>query len=251
MPIFGPPAWASTSRRSSRLNSPDPSSSSSRNLGAQLGHSETRLSTLRHCFDIFSLSALFITFVYFCEVLPSSAELPVTEPFSLRQFKAQEGVEKSRIARAVWTAKLGLIYVRLEESWSPRLWMNLSSMVKTVLKYPQANKACVIAVAVPIRVPVSQVLLVQLELLVWSHVLVQAAPRTVTHSPSEDQFDYDDLMFLVGSVWTLRKECRLWAEQSRSSTSLRLRGFGLHTTASARAKTQILCMYSTWIASWA
>ncbi len=109
MPIFGPPAWASTSRRSSRLNSPDPSSSSSRNLGAQLGHSETRLSTLRHCFDIFSLSALFITFVYFCEVLPSSAELPVTEPFSLRQFKAQEGVEKSRIARAVWTAKLGLI----------------------------------------------------------------------------------------------------------------------------------------------
>ena len=44
--------------------------------------------------------------------------------------------------------------------------MNLSSMVKTVLKYPQANKACVIAVAVPIRVPVSQVLLVQLELLV-------------------------------------------------------------------------------------
>lgn len=38
-------------------------------------------------------------------------------------------------------------------------------IVKTVLKYPQVSKVCVISVAVPIRVLVSQVFLAQLELL--------------------------------------------------------------------------------------
>ena len=142
MKMFGPPVWASTSQRSSRLSSPDPSSSSSRNLGAQLGHREH---VFRHL-DIVStsLSDTFFTFHHW------AALYPLPSPFlsvSSKPRRASKRGKTSRIARAVWTAKFGLKYFRREERPGRQATDRVVYMVKTVLKYPQVNKVCVISVA--------------------------------------------------------------------------------------------------------
>ena len=125
MKMFGPPAWASTSQRSSRLSSPDPSSSSSRNLGAQLGHREH---IFRHL-DIVStsLSDTFFTFHHFL----SSTELPFTLYRALffpsvqspRGHRKGENVKncKSRVNSKVRPE----IFQAGRKAGSPKLWICL------------------------------------------------------------------------------------------------------------------------------
>lgn len=211
MKMFGPPVWASTSQRSSRLSSPDPSSSSSRNLGAQLGHREH---VFRHL-DIVStsLSDIFFTLHHWAALYPlpspflSVSSKPRRASKRGKRQELQEPCEQQSSAWNISGGKKG----RVAQATDRFVYM-----VKTVLKYPQVSKVCVISVAVPIRVLVSQVFLAQLELLLlW---------LLVTRLLTLDQFDYDDSRFSLDQFGPCEKMSLVSRAKPRSSTSLRLEG---------------------------